>query len=417
MNIKERRNLILTLAGKGVSQAGSYLYSFAISFYILSITGSAQSFALSLTLSILPRILISPFAGNLVDRLNRKALVVIADLVSGILMVTLFILTINRDLSLTMIYFGSVILSVMFVFLNTSFAASYAAIVSKENIIKINSYQQTIEAFIQFMSPIIGGIIYAIIDIRMFLLINGISFLISSFSEIFIDFNLFSELKDVKKEKKEFFKDMQEGFAYLKKQKLFVAIMTYAFFINFFLAAFSVIMPFNLLTKLKLSSNSYGFINAAFPIGMMIMSMYVGKKQLKFSRSLFRNTMALLGFVKLIFAIPVLPGVNLGYMVIPYYAVAMAMLAGVAITVQIPLAVLSQTTIDEAYRGRVMGTISLISMGIIPLAYIITGMIIDYIPTYIIFSVVGAMLIAISYGIHRNEVIAQYDQQSNLVTP
>lgn len=417
MEMKEKRNFLLTLAGKGVSQAGTNLYSFAISFYILKLTGSAQSFALSLTLSVLPRILISPFVGNLVDRLNRKVIVVLSDLISGLFMMGLFFITANRDLSLPMIYSATVVLSIMLVFLNTSFAASYASIVSRQNLVKINSYQQTIGAFLQFMSPILGGIIYAIIDIRMFLLINGISFLLSSFTELFIDFTYFSDLKGAEKPKKKFFKDMQEGFTYLKQQKLFISIMSYAFFINFFLSAFSVVMPFDLLTNLNLSSSSYGMINASFPIGMMVMSMYVGKKQFKFSRNLFRNTMALLGVGKFIFAIPVIPGVNLGYMVVPYYAMAMFFLAATVISVQIPLSVLSQTSIEEAYRGRVSGTIAVISEGIIPLGYIITALLIEFTPTYLIFSVAGVMLLVISYAIHNNEVIGQCNSQPNLVSP
>lgn len=417
MNKKEKINLLLTLAGKGVSQAGTNLYSFAMSFYILTVTGSAQSFALSLILSTLPRILISPFAGNIVDRLNKKAIVVVADLISGITMLGVFFITANRALSLTMIYFATVVLSLMLVFLNTSFTASYASIVSRENLMKINSYQQTIGSFLQFISPILGGIIYDIIDIRMFLLINGISFLLSAFTETFIDFTYYSELKGKAKQQKEFFKDMQEGFSYLRQQKQYLSIMFYAFFINFFLAAFSVVMPYNLLTILKLSSGPYGIINASYPIGIMLMSLYVGRKQLRFTRMLFRNTMALLGISMFLFALPVVNNVSLGYFIVPYYSAAMFFLAATLITIQIPLSILTQTTIEEAYRGRVSGTVAVISEGIIPLAYIITGVLVDLIPTYFILGVAGTMLIVIAASIHFNQVIAQYDTTPNLISP
>ncbi len=417
MNNKEKRNFLLTLAGKGVSLAGTSLYSFAISFYILTLTGSAQSFALSLTLSMLPKILISPFAGNLVDRLNKKMLVVASDTISGLVMLTLFFLTGNQSLSLPMIYSATVIMSILIVFLNTAFSASYATIVSKNNIIKINSYQQTLDAFIQFVSPILGGIIYAIIDIRLFLLINAISFLLSAFTELFIDFTYYSELKGIEKEKKRFFKDMQEGFSYLIKQKAYLTIMLYAFFINFFLGAFSVVMPYDLLTNLKLNSSSYGMINACFPIGMMLMSIYVGKRRLAFSKNLFRNTMALMGISMLSFAIPVMESINLGSMTIPYYIVAMMFLSGVLVTLQIPVSVLSQTTIEEAYRGRVSGSVAVVSQGIIPLAYIITGLLVDITPTYLILSVVGVMLIFIALSIHNNQIIGQFDQRPEAINP
>lgn len=417
MNNKEKRNFLLTLAGKGVSLAGTSLYSFAISFYILTITGSAQSFALSLTLSMLPKILFSPFAGNLVDRLNKKLIVVVSDTLSGLVMLVLFFLTGSKALSLPMIYTATVIMSILIVFLNTAFSASYATIVSKDNIIKINSYQQTLDAFIQFASPILGGIIYAIIDIRIFLLINAISFLISAFTELFIDFTYYSGLKGIGREKNRFFKDMQEGFSYLIKQKAYLSLMLYAFFINFFLGTFSVVMPYDLLTNLKLSSSSYGMINACFPIGMMLMSIYVGKRRLAFSKKLFRNAMALMGISMLSFAIPVMESISLGSLTIPYYIVAMMFLSGVLVTVQIPISVLSQTTIEEAYRGRVSGSVAAVSQGIIPLAYIITGILVDITPTYLILSVVGVILMFIALLIHNNQIIGQFDQRLEAINP
>lgn len=61
-----------------VSGLGNGIYTFGISLYILAATGSAISFALNLMLSALPRAILAPLAGYLVDRYSRKAIVLVS---------------------------------------------------------------------------------------------------------------------------------------------------------------------------------------------------------------------------------------------------------------------------------------------------------------------------------------------------
>ncbi|MGB9977422.1 hypothetical protein [Thermovenabulum sp.] len=58
--------------GKSISLLGSYLYNFAISLYVLKMTGSGLSFSLSLVAGTLPRVIFGPFSGVLCDNFSRK---------------------------------------------------------------------------------------------------------------------------------------------------------------------------------------------------------------------------------------------------------------------------------------------------------------------------------------------------------
>jgi len=164
--MKNLRNVILTIAGQGVSALGTNLYTFAISFYILKVTGNPTSFALSLILATLPRILLNPFVGNFIDRTNKKIVVVLADAACGVIMIGLFLMTANQSLSLVMIYTATVLLNVSYIFLNNAFAASMHSIAGSQYLTKVNSFNQTIQAFVQVVAPVAGGIIYALVDIR-----------------------------------------------------------------------------------------------------------------------------------------------------------------------------------------------------------------------------------------------------------
>ena len=74
-NRRESLNLWLSVAGQGVSGLGHYLFSFAMGLYVLSLTGSAQSYAVTVAVSLMPAAILSPIVGVLADKLNKKALI------------------------------------------------------------------------------------------------------------------------------------------------------------------------------------------------------------------------------------------------------------------------------------------------------------------------------------------------------
>lgn len=403
--MKERSNMILSLAGMGVSGIGSNLYAFAISFYILSVTGSSTSFAMSLILSVLPRVVLNPFVGNLVDRVNKKAVVVLADCMSGLIMIGLVVLSMGNDLSLMLIYSATFLLSVSNVFLGNAYSASYANIVTEKLLTKLNSFQQTIQAIIQIGSPILGGIVYALVDIRLFILINGLSFFASAVSELFIDFKFNSKLVDTQRPKNSFMENFVEGFRYVKSQKMFISLALYALVVNFFVSAFSVIMPYTLITVHAFDSNLVGYVQAAFPVGMLIASIVIGQKNLKFSKNLFGGGIMMFAVVFILFSIPSLPNVDFGFMTPFYYGLIFMVMAATAVSINVPLGVKFQTSVDEAYRGRFFGFLGMMAEGIIPLAYLLFGFLIGILPTYVILYISTTALFILAVSIKRNKYL------------
>lgn len=402
MNKHEMRNFWLTIAGKGVSLAGSSLFGFAMSLYVLQLTGSATNFAISLILSTLPRVLLSPFVGILADRGSKKAMVVTSDAVSGTLMFVILLLAGNQAISLTMVYASQLLLSVSLVFLETAFSASNANIVSREHLLKLNSMNQTVSAIIQVLAPVLGGLLFVAVDVKLFILINGISFLLSAFSECFIDFKMFSQVKSGAKGKFNMMADFKEGFAYLGQKPVMISIMVYALLINFFAGAFSVIFPFDIVQTLKIDAKGLGIIEAGFPIGAIIMSIVIGKRNMKFTQGHFRNCILAMGLGMFLFVFPVLPMVTLSGFNVPYYVIAMMITSAIMVAVNVPLSTFMQLYVDEAYRGRLMGLLGTGATAIMPLAYIVTGFALGLVPSYLITAGVGLAITLTALHIHYN---------------
>lgn len=406
------RNMILTLTGKGVSELGSKLFAFAMSFYVLKMTGSAQSFAVTLILMVLPQVILGPFVGNIVDRMSKKVLVVGADVLSGILMFAVYWMSLSRGLELWMIYLATFGLSVFYVFLSTAYSAAYPALVNDENLTKINSYSQGMDAILAIITPIMGGALYAVVDPAVFLLVNGISFIGSAISELFIDFTFNSKIIEVSRVRQHFLTDMKEGILYIWTQKGFMTVAFYALVINFFLSSFSVIMPYNIINVHHLGATDMGLIEGAFPLGAVIMSILVGYLNMKFSKGLLRNTVIAFGVMMAVFAIPVLPHVNLGGFNTAFYAVSMFFCAFVIISVNVPLSVLMQKSIEEQYRGRVSGFMGSVSQAVVPLSYVLTGFMVGAVPSFILLLVVSGVMFATAVSINQNNYLDGFEERT-----
>ena len=87
MNLRliRQKDFSLLIFGKLVSLVGSNMLQFALSLYVLAITGSATIFASMLSISILPRLLLSPIAGCLADWFDRKRTIVLLDFINSII--------------------------------------------------------------------------------------------------------------------------------------------------------------------------------------------------------------------------------------------------------------------------------------------------------------------------------------------
>jgi len=186
---KERLNITLYLSGRLVSLFGTYIYSFAIALYILKVTGSGTSFAISVLMGMLPRVILGPFAGALADRIDRKKLVVGLDVLSGIVVLGLVGVSTLYGLKIPYIYVATLMLAVINTFFDISINASLPNLVKDGSLLKINSYSQAASSLASILSPVIGGIAFVVLPIKLFLLINGLSFIVSAVSEMFINFN------------------------------------------------------------------------------------------------------------------------------------------------------------------------------------------------------------------------------------
>ena len=89
--LHSRKNITLLLLGRTVSRFGSAFYLIALPLYILQLTGSLAQTGVFFSLSSLPALAVTPFLGVFVEKINRKHLLVICDILTAILYALLFL--------------------------------------------------------------------------------------------------------------------------------------------------------------------------------------------------------------------------------------------------------------------------------------------------------------------------------------
>ncbi|EJP98470.1 MFS transporter [Bacillus cereus] len=385
---QELRNICLYVIGKTVSIFGSSIYSFALGLYVLQITGSALNFAITLILGTIPMIVMNPFAGVIADKVDKKKLVICMDLLNGGLLIAVYIVSSNYGLNLFIIYATTFLMSVFTTFFGIGLEAAKPNIVSKGRLMSTNSISKIIDSVSLILGPMLGGIVFAVLDIKTFIIINGISFILSGISILFIHFKLFEyNINDgCSKREINFIKDIKEGFSYLIDKESLKNTFSILTSLNFFLGfAVTVPLPYIINTVLNLSSKQFGMIQGTFPVGMIIGAILVKKITNRFSYSyLLKKLSSMLAVFMIISGIPVLFKsfeVN-DFVYVITYCVVMFFLGLIIALIDIPLIYFTQKEIPDEYRGRVLSIGLSIGKMMQPIALALSGLLLNYIPAY-----------------------------------
>ncbi|MCS5420903.1 MULTISPECIES: MFS transporter [Psychrilyobacter] len=216
------KNKLIYFPGIFISLLGSVLFSFATGMYLLDVTHQGTSYAFNIILYTIPVVVLSPIFGIFVDRYSKKKLIILGDFLNALLMFGIFYMWNSVD-NLTLIYAGSVFTSIFSLLVSIGFESGIAQMFEKDWLVKANSLSSIISSGSRIAGPFLGGLVYAFIDIRTFILFNGISFLFSMIIETFLT------IQDVKTEaeKKEKI-SLTKGLRYMmvdKKLKKYVVLL------------------------------------------------------------------------------------------------------------------------------------------------------------------------------------------------
>lgn len=179
------RDFLLIWVGQLVSGVGSRLTSFALGIWVYQTTGSTTRFALIFVAMAVPALLISPIAGALVDRWDRRRTMIVCDAVSALTMFALALLYATDTLALWHVYAGVGISAMANAFLQPAYAASIPLLASQEQLTRVNGLVQTGFAIAQVGGPLLAGVLVSTISMQGVLIVDALTFVIGVIALLF----------------------------------------------------------------------------------------------------------------------------------------------------------------------------------------------------------------------------------------
>ena len=406
-NKQELLNFGLFSLGKFISVFGTAIYAFAIGLYVLKATGSGLSFATTLLFSILPVVIFGPFSGVIADKFDKKKTIILMDTLNAVLFMVLFFISSIRQISLPIIYVSTFISTTLTTVFGTSIEAAKPHLVSNERLISLNSLSRIIDSASSILAPLIGGIIFAFINLKLFIMFNAFSFLFSAVLEIFIDFQFNPPKENEDSQGKiNFISDITEGFKFILKRQDIKKIIGILVTINFFLSLSATVpLPYIISNVLKFSARDFGIIEGMFPLGIIIGALLVKRVINKYSYdSIMLFTSIMLSVFTILLGIPLAVNFvfsNTSYLV--YYIVVSIVLGIIISFIDIPILFRLQKTVEDAYRGRVLSTGTSMGKIVQPLAYILSGLLLNSINPSILVIGGGLLMLISTLIIQKNK--------------
>ncbi|MDQ0187913.1 MFS transporter [Cytobacillus kochii] len=408
-----KKNLVLFLLAKVVIVFGSSIYSFAIGLYVLAVTGSAVNFSITLLLTILPRIILAPLAGTLSDRWNRKRIIITTNFACALWIAVICGLFIFVTQDIWLLYLATCVLSIINTFYSSAVMSSIYNMVGPDFLQKAMSLNQAVASFSVILGPILGGILFGLLPLSSFMLINICGFFLSGIASLFINYYLFVE-KTEKQQVGTIQTELRAGLSYVKKQTLLRQLIFMSIWVNFWFAVFPVALPYLVLTIRQMPTFQFGLIEGSFAVGMLVMSTILSlKAEMKNKSFSIGIGMVCLGILLMLIGMPQL--IEISNQVVFVYLIGIVLLLAAAIMIiNIPVMVLIQKSTKDEYRGRVMAILETGASAATPLGYILFGLFLEWWPIWVIMLVSGGSIICMILYHTRNKqffnLLKQTDQ-------
>ncbi len=170
------RTFIIIWFGQLVSTIGSYMTEFALTLWAWEVTGSATALALIGFFSQLPRIPITLVAGLIVDRFNRKQLMMLGDSIAALATVGVSILYLSDSLQIWHLYLVAILNGGFGQLQSLAYQTSISTLVPPSQLTRANSMNASVHYGSVILGPSLGGVLYPRIGLLGLVVIDLITF-------------------------------------------------------------------------------------------------------------------------------------------------------------------------------------------------------------------------------------------------
>jgi DHA3 family macrolide efflux protein-like MFS transporter len=365
------RKFFILWSSQAASLFGSAVVNFALAWYLTRETGSATILATALMVAMVPQIVLGPFIGPLVDRWNRKMILIFADLYVMLLTVVLVVLFYTGNIQIWHIYLIMIGRAIGEAFQFPALGASIPMIVPEEHLVRANGLFQVLQSAIRIIAPPAGAFLMEALPMQGVLAVDIITAIIAV--ACLLPLVIPQPAATTLTARPDYFGDMRQGFRYIWTRWGLVMLIGMVALLMFFVAPASSLIPVLVNKHLEGDVIKLGWLTSASGIGGVLGGLLLGvwggfKK---------RMGTAFLGFFIMI---PCSVGLGLTSPDIFYATTVPAMLfmgVGIAL-VNAPLGAILNSVVAKDMQGRVFSLYGSIVAAAMPLGLIIGGPVADW---------------------------------------
>ena len=267
---------LLLWSGELISSIGGGLTSFGLGVYIFDQTGSAASMAIITLLGFLPTLLLSVPAGALADRFDRRLLMMIGDGCSALGVLYILLCMMSGGASLVQICIGVSISAIFSALLEPSFKATITDLLSADEYSKASGLVSMAGSARYLFSPVIAGLLLTVSDIRLLLVIDICTFVLTVISAGVVRRGIGARMAE---KKEPLLVSIKSGWQVLCKKRGVIILVIISSVITLFMGMFQILAE-PLILSFK-DAKTLGIAETICACGMLVSSLILGIKGIK----------------------------------------------------------------------------------------------------------------------------------------
>jgi len=395
-------------SGQAVSLFGSSLVHFALIWWLTQKTGSATVLAFASLAGMLPQVLFGPFAGALVDRWNRRWVMILADALIALATLILIYLFATDQAQAWHVYAILAIRSLGGSFHFPAMSASTPLMVPEDKLTRVNGLNQTLQGLNAMVAPPVGALLISVMPTHNILMIDVATALLAIVPLFF-----FSIPQPVRQEiseaeaKPSLLQDVREALVYMRSWPGLVAILVMAIIINGLLTPAASLMPILVTKHFGQGPLQLGFVDTAWGVGIiaggLLLSVWGG-----FKRKIATTMTGIIGIGTGIIMVGLAPA--------GWFPLALAGMFITGVTNPIangPLMAIVQSIVKPEMQGRVMSLITTFATGITPISLMVAGPISDAIGIRTWFWISGIITLLMGFGGFFSRTVMSVEDNHN----
>lgn len=382
-----KKTVTTFMISQTVSLLGSMLVMYAIMWHVTLTTQSGTMMTIMVLCTFIPSILISPFAGVWADRLNRKMLMIVADLsIAAVTLIIAFLFFFDiRDVWIVFII--SIIRAFGQSVHQPAVSAVYQQIVPKDKLVRVQGIVQGIQSTSMIVMPLLAGLLLAVTTIEYIFFIDIITAILAVFILIFY-VKLPKHEAELNQESIAYFKDMKEGIKYAFSHPLILNILLFGFLFMIVVAAPSFLTYLQVARVFGAEAWRLSALEAVFGIGMLLGSITIA------AWGGFKNRLITYFLSYILIGIGTI-GLGLPYNFWIY--IGFWCFVGFFISLSSPLMVaLIQEKVDPLFIGRIFSVFGLIHTISLPIGMLVFGPLSDTIDISLLILISGVLMVLIA---------------------